>query len=181
MEDSSVIQLVRQLTRECRFDFHEVATKLNEYTASRRFTPEECRIIFANDYVPPAEIVPMPAPTAPVEEEPLTFDQVLERQRLRQEQNAKRHEELFQRVLSSLETPDVISAPLPPDILAARQHRLEMQRQQELHEQRLQERDEMRSLQSQRELLRRRYDAGSKDAEGVNIPIAAPQAESKEG
>jgi hypothetical protein len=180
---------IRSTTRSCQFNFDEVARLINEspewrVALHRSLTPEECRRIFAEDYLGsenmrnPTELEHQIVDnldknsTSKSEQDDLTLLDVLRNQEINRSINEKKIESIFQRVLSALETSEKIALDKDDEILVARKAQLEIRENERLRQQLLEdEAREQQLLDEQRTLLRKRFDADSEDAQGID-PLA---------
>lgn len=181
-----LVHFLNQTTRECRFDWKEIQTRVKSYVIDRlpdidssSITVAVCREVFAA-----VNTVQPPVATAPVDNsirhqlsnqvlESLTLEELIEHVEKTEQVMNKRKEEIFQRVLHSLggdETASTavnIAANIEDDATQAyhklQQERDELKRKQE---ERIFEQKERERLSKERELLKKRFDPDSEDAQG---------------
>lgn len=199
--DSQSITHLRKVTRQSKFDFALVCNMMKTYFSEVNKTGIEssvsvdiCRRIFAGDYysdstppaVRPKEEAVKTQPS--LADENLSYNQIMEIIQLKEEENSKKQEKVFNRVLSSLKNfdDDPVSTELKKQIeqdtsqiLSVMEERrkeklAERKRQQAI----LEEKEEQRQLQRQREALKSRYEDNSEDSKGIdplssNFPLSS--------
>eukprot|EP01041_Mallomonas_annulata_P003924 gene3924-7827_t len=177
--NETTLQYLRSVTRDALFDFNKVSESvirfclqvnpdLNEFNLRTAITPEECRHRFAADYTATNEQKPKPI----IDESKLSFEEIIEQQELRQEENARRQDILFRRVLESLRTESSTEVDIDPEVQAALlAQKLRKEIEKEKKEKRIREQRERELLEAQREALRTRFEPGSVDAIGID-PLA---------
>jgi hypothetical protein len=192
MEDE-LIDFIRKTTRAVQFNFEEVAQIINttyrpsaggshEGREMLPLTPQQCREIFANDYnqtmKPPRDDSKMKAETPTsaattasiaVSEESLTYHEILQQHEYLKNENNKKINAVFKRVLGVLETTEKVDLDENDEVVMAHRHRMESE---EIERQRkillAEEQRELEAFEIQRAKLKKRFDAGSEDAEGVD-------------
>jgi hypothetical protein len=182
---SHIVVLIRKITRECCFDFNQVAVKVNDLIQSseghldcpRYFTVDECRKIFATDFSAAninkgsgdSHNVDMSVSKINLSDDSLTFDQLLEQQERRQEENDKKIEALFKRVMTSLESSDKLDILIDEEILEAQRKRQQDKELRKYERAKAAQRiEEQIILDKQRQTLKQRFDKDSIDAVGID-------------
>ena len=189
----AVESFVKKTTREHAFDFDKVSLALNEAIKfgsvsnpdGGTFSAQDCREIFSNGYNAEEVVVPgssmnvevevmPPAPPSDtlVREPPKNFKEALAFQKDLESETARRSEDVFSRVLTSLGgSRDTMQEAMSlskeiSDMLASREQAKADKAQRELDAQA--EREEAEFLQKQKERLQNRFAPGSEDNEGEN-------------
>jgi hypothetical protein len=169
------VEYVRKTTRACQFDFIQVAQQVNASAEGKSLaspiTAEICRHIFAQDYSILASSKQEKPANASLDSSSneMSIQDILLQTELRQLENDKKIEKIFQRVLNTLETADTIALDEDDEIVLARQRykenkayeKYKKEQAEELHREQL-------LLEEQRLALSRRFDEGSEDAQGID-------------
>lgn len=190
--DDELIDFIRKTTRAVQFNFDEVAHLVNtSYRSSGNrkgeigqemlpLTSQQCREIFANDYnqttKPPQDEKKMrveDTTTAIVatvrEEESLSYHEILQQHEYLKNENHKKINAVFKRVLGVLETTEKVTLDDNDEVVLAHRQRMESQ---EIERQRKilldEEQKELEAFEIQRAKLKKRFDVDSEDAEGID-------------
>lgn len=192
-----LLQLIRKTTRTVQFNFEEVANIVNqssvyhEYirtTSSSRneqkITAQQCREIFAKDY---NSIISSSQdhPTGRInkkddlnkneeinEKEPQSLNDVLESHERMRKENDRKIDQIFKRVLGVLETTEKVSLNENDEVVMAHRQRIENRENERQRKILIEEQQrEIEAFEVQRAKLKKRFDADSEDAEGID-PLA---------
>jgi len=184
---NELIDFIRVTTRQYQFDFNKVAEAVNalandgQVHIDQPISAQQCRELFAQDYatesVSTDSINTKQVTTVMVEEEHISIESVLRQQEIRRAENDKKMELIFQRVLSTLETTDKVALSENDEIVVARRRQVEMKEQERYAKAQLEaEQREQKFLDEQRMALRRRFEDGSEDTQGID-PFAEKQSQ----
>ena len=192
--DSEFIKLLRSTTRECSFDFNEVALRIRYHYQEKgvgikehernylHITAPQCREHFATDYgASSCQTSGMFASVSTVDSNlPQTSDDVLKLQQRLEEESRISHARIFERVYHSLGI-DATQSDLGSNdevVAAIEQRAAERRKREAMQSQRNQEIAEATALKEQRERLRNRYNENSLDAEGIN-PLSEEKSDGR--
>ncbi len=187
-----LIHFLNQTTRDCRFDWKEIHSRVTNYIVENKVhgiveanvSVAVCREVFAavNTVQPPAPTVQSATDnqrrklTSDVLES-LTLEELIEHVEKTEQEMNKRKEEIFQRVLHSLggsvaensaSSGNILQGGVVEDDATIAYHKLQQERDEikRKQEERIFEQRERERLAKERDLLRKRFDADSEDAQG---------------
>ena len=175
------VEFVRKTTRSCQFDFNKVAERVNASAEGGAalhmpITADLCRELFAQDYSfsQAREAESTIRDSSTVGE--LSVQEILLQQELRQLENDKKIEKIFQRVLTTLETAESVTLEDDNEIVLARQRYKEHKAHEKYKKEQAEElQREQLFLEEQRIALSRRFDTDSEDVKGID-PFAITDA-----
>lgn len=186
-DEQIITEFVKVATRSSQFNFDEVCRALKEFCSWRQLqisepiTAELCRKIFADDYYSPSvsnDMRPIEPQKPILLSDNMSFDEMMEVIAQDEERNLKKKEEIFLRVLSSLKQDgnsqydegNVIhqSNELSIIMKAIQDRKATLEAERLKRQEYLLEQEERKALELQRDALRKRFDKGSVDSEGID-------------
>jgi hypothetical protein len=192
--DEPALQELLGSTRRSMFDFNKVAGDMNAFLSSRgehmvTLSSEDCRLAYAANFLPSPSTDSADQVVDDEDEEKLaeinvdemSFDEIMKVLQYRQDQNDRKKEKIFNRVLQSLGTSSESEVfHESPALSAMRVNILERKRQKEadaaMAVERARAREERQWIERERERLRKRHDPSSEDAQGIDPASSAPKA-----
>ena len=173
-KDETLLSLIRKYTRECSFDFNEVASRMrahymnNEIGRDFNLTAEDCREYFALD----SHTSPLPASTSSdlPQNSATEFVDILSIQRKNEEMLSQSYDRVFQRIRDTLgiSTTDACLDSNDEVCIAVERFAEEKRVLKEKMELAEREKAEWQQLRLERERLKMRFAEGSVDSEGLN-------------
>jgi hypothetical protein len=175
-KDEEFLCLIRKFTRECSFDFNEVASRLrshyihNEFGGYSNITAEQCRECFAHDFhASPSSALS----SSDVLQNSVASDDIFSIQKRNEEMLSQSYDRVFQRVKNTLgiSTSGVCLDSNDEVYMAVERFAEEKRVLKEKKELAERQKAEWQQLRVERERLKMRFAEGSVDSDGLNPVI----------